>query len=234
MRKRPSLVNYLDVIRPPAIAVMLDDGGPTQYSEGYVYMNAAGLKGTLYAITDKVDDGSHVTTANLTTMYAAGWDIANHTTDHTDLTTLSQANIETRLTGARDWLNTNGFTRASRHVGYPFGSSNATVIDAMQAVNMLTGRGINEAMDVLPLSITKRYAIDSYALDSGKTLVQAKALIDTAISSNKLMCVYIHNINASPGANDWSTSNFEGFVDYIVSTGIRAITISELYNAYAS
>lgn len=232
MKRGTSLMRNVRQVRGPAVMITFDDGGATQYSEGYVYMNSAGLKGTLYAVTDLVDDTGYVTTANLTTMYNAGWDIGNHTSDHTDLTSLSQGDAQTKLTTARDWLNNAGFTRASRHVGYPFGAQNATVLAAMDAVDMLTGRTITEALGVVPTH--SPYTLNGYILDKTKSLAQAEALVDSAVSGNKLLTVYIHNINGSPGDNDLSIVTFQGFIDYIVSNGVPAITVSELYNGIYS
>lgn len=230
--KRLTLTRTLPILRPPAICITFDDGGSTQYSEGYAYMSAAGLRGTLYVPKDLIDTTGFVTTANLTTMYNAGWDIGNHGTDGTVFTTLGQAAIETRLTTVRDWLNGLGFTRASRHVAYPGGGTNSTVEAAMDATDMLTGRTTVEAMEVVRYH--GQYDISAYIIDKTKTLAQATALIDTAISDKKILIVYIHNINSSPGTDDVSTATFEGFIDYVVSSGIRAITISEYYDRLTS
>jgi peptidoglycan/xylan/chitin deacetylase (PgdA/CDA1 family) len=223
----------LNVVRAPAILITFDDGYTSHYTQAFSYMNARNLKGTLYINTDTIDTAGFMTTAQLTTINAAGWDIANHTSDHTDLTTLSQANAEIKLTTAQTWLDANGFSRASKHVCYPSGGVNATVLAAMDNLNMLTGRGIVEAKEMItPSSI---YLLNSYQLATTKSLAQCTALVDTAISENRLLSIYMHDIaTPAPHTFDWTIADFQAFINYVVSSGIRAITINELYTGTLS
>lgn len=211
----------------PAVMLTFDDGGITQYSEVFSYMNARGMKGTLYAVSSFVDTSGMVTTAQLLEMDAAGWDIGNHTTDHTDLTTLTQAQVEAKISGCTAWLESKGLTRASKHVGYPYGNQNATVLAAMANIGMTTGRTVENALATLPPSNV--YTIPAYNFDTGRTLDQAKAIVDSAVSQNKVACAYLHNIMASPDTWSWAISNFRGLIDYIQSLGLPTITINEYY-----
>lgn len=217
------------IVRNPAIAITFDDGNVTEYTEGFAYMNARNIKGTLYAITDLVDTPNFVTTNQLSEMYAAGWDIGNHTKDHADLATLSLAEVQANLSTARDWLDTHGFTRSSRYVCYPFGSYNSTVLAAMDSLNMLTGRTILEQYDSISLDMP--YEIKGIQLNAAKTLATLKSYVDTALSQNRLLVAYIHAINSSPVSYDISIANFQAFIDYVVSTGIQTLTIDQIYRS---
>jgi hypothetical protein len=66
----------------PQIVVQFDDNWAEQYSEAFSYMGGKGLKGTVFAIQNRVGTAGYTTLAQLQEMYAAGWDIGNHTLDH--------------------------------------------------------------------------------------------------------------------------------------------------------
>jgi hypothetical protein len=67
---------------PPKLVISFDDNWLTEYTEGYVYMSKLGLPGTIYAIRDTVGQDGYMSLKQLKEVYAAGWDIGNHTTDH--------------------------------------------------------------------------------------------------------------------------------------------------------
>jgi len=123
----PGVKFWLDIIarNPKArtkIAFTFDDINDSDYY-AYQYLATKGFKGASFVISSYVDrlDIFKLTLAQMTEMYAAGWDFGNHTTDHSDLTLLDLAAQTAKISGCSAWLNTNGFTRASDCVAYPFG-----------------------------------------------------------------------------------------------------------------
>jgi peptidoglycan/xylan/chitin deacetylase (PgdA/CDA1 family) len=66
--------------------ITFDDGRSSMYSDGYPILNTAGMAATCYITSGNVDTtGSYVTSSNLQTLYSAGWDIGNHTSNHIQL-----------------------------------------------------------------------------------------------------------------------------------------------------
>lgn len=66
----------------PRIVLSFDDSYASQYTEAFSYMQSKSMAGTMYTVKNLVGTANHVTLSQLQTMYAAGWDVANHTTDH--------------------------------------------------------------------------------------------------------------------------------------------------------
>jgi peptidoglycan/xylan/chitin deacetylase (PgdA/CDA1 family) len=66
----------------PKIVISFDDGNDSVFSDAYPAMLAAGVPGTCYINSNVVGNAGKMTVANLNTLYAQGWDIANHTADH--------------------------------------------------------------------------------------------------------------------------------------------------------
>jgi peptidoglycan/xylan/chitin deacetylase (PgdA/CDA1 family) len=216
----------LDRISDPAVLVTFDDGGASIYNTAFNYMRQKRIVGTAYLIT------GGATLSNYDAMYAEGFDLGNHTVDHVDLTTLTQEQIQTQLSGAKTALDAAGFTRASSHVAYPYGTSNATVRAAMTAESMLSGRNVTTAA-FMPFvnPLNSYYSTPCLNVGTpGITLATAKGYIDTAKARGDTIIILFHTLVATdPAADQWLISDFYALMDYIVTSNVRTLTISEWY-----
>jgi peptidoglycan/xylan/chitin deacetylase (PgdA/CDA1 family) len=66
----------------PKIIVTFDDNWLTQFTEAFPYMLRKGVPGTIYAIQESIGLDRYMSLPQLQEVYAAGWDVGNHTTDH--------------------------------------------------------------------------------------------------------------------------------------------------------
>ena len=221
---------FFSSLRRPALVITFDDWSPTVYTIAYDYMNARHAKGTFYVTTDQVDGVNRISLAQLTEMNNAGWDIANHTDDHTDLTTVAQVVAQAHLADAKTALDGWGFTRASNHVAYPGGAYNDTVVAAMVAENMLTGRTVvNDRYPVLPFDQPYRIELGQ-SFGNTLTLAAAKTWLDGVVSRDEIGIALFHSLVVAPAnLSEWGIDDFKAFIDYAVSLNIPIITISELY-----
>ena len=208
------------------IVIAFDDNRASHYDVAFAYMQPLGLIGTHYVITDTAE--ALLDLDEMQEMYSAGWDLANHTSDHTDLTTLSQAQAQVKISDAINWLNVHGWTRASHHLGYPYGSFNATVQAALAAEGMLTGRAyISKLVPALP---TDEYVINGWGFESTTTtLAQAKTALDNAIARGEILCCVFHSLVESPEDENWSIDDFQDFIDYVIAQNVKSYTINQLY-----
>lgn len=215
-----------------AVLIAFDDARPSVYSEAFAYMNARGVRGTVYVPSSLADTDGFCTWDQLEEMYAAGWDLGNHTSDHTNLTTLTQAEAETRLADCKTALDGRGFTRASAHVAYPNGGVNATVLAAMTAQNMLTGREDSEGAMFLPWG--EYHLLPTRMVANTTTLAVAQGWVTTAITRGEVVIITFHSLVASPSAaTEWYIDRFRSLIDTVVSKSklgtAYPITISELH-----
>ncbi len=93
------------------------------YTTAFPIMQQYGIVGTIYLNENLVGTAGRLTLAELHTLHDAGWIIANHTPDHTDLITgsttgitpnpdgsiLTVDQIKTIVKAGMDWLTANGF-----------------------------------------------------------------------------------------------------------------------------
>ncbi|HET7484106.1 MAG TPA: polysaccharide deacetylase family protein [Solirubrobacterales bacterium] len=110
------------------VVISFDDGYRPQFTYALPELRRHGWPGLL----NLKAEGSDLYTSNVEAMIAAGWELAAHTINHQDLTTLGAAELEEEVAGSRKLL------RREYHVPvanfcYPAGQFDETVIAAVQA-----------------------------------------------------------------------------------------------------
>lgn len=210
-----------------AILLYFDDGGVSAYTEAFTYMESKGLHKATVAVFGSVGLPGYVSWEQAIEMYNAGWDIANHA-DHTDLTLKTQEQCETALTERKNAIDAQGLTRGSRHVSYPLGAYNDTVLAAMTASGMLTGRD-DIGMSFDPDSPPNLYILPAPPISGSFSVNTAKSWIDDAVRSGNALILQLHGLAEIPVSPQWSISDFQELIDWIADQGIQLSTISELY-----
>ena len=109
------------------IVLSFDDGYLGQYLDAMPILRKKGWAGQL----NLKAEGSDLSTTEVKKMIKAGWEIASHTIDHPDLTTLDAASLEEEVAGSKKQM--------EKELGvdivnfcYPAGQYNDTVIAAVE------------------------------------------------------------------------------------------------------
>ena len=117
------------------VFVRIDDGLESVYTYMYPKLSALGIKATLGIITSKIGTAGYMTWDQVDTLYAAGWDVVNHTHNHNQntLTSASVADCLTEIRTAKNILATRGYTRAGMNDLFinPFGESGTNYNQAL-------------------------------------------------------------------------------------------------------
>jgi peptidoglycan/xylan/chitin deacetylase (PgdA/CDA1 family) len=120
---------YHDGTLPDKPAVIsFDDGYRPQFTYALPELREHGWPGVL----NLKAEGSDLYTSNVEAMIDAGWELASHTINHSDLTTLEPEQLAEEVMGSREML------RRAYHVPvknfcYPAGQFDSTVIAAVEA-----------------------------------------------------------------------------------------------------
>lgn len=181
-------VNVKTVVVPAPVAIKstegtviftFDDGWRDNYTKAWPILNAAGFKGTIYLNSSIIewptlDDGTiHdkiMKTDDMDKLYAYGWDLSNHTTNHKDFERYPDnsailypiqkqyssplpyvqfasrtdrdalAIMEAAYKDNQQWLMTNGWSRGAAHAAYPSGLWSEPLIQMLKSIGVLTGR----------------------------------------------------------------------------------------------
>jgi peptidoglycan/xylan/chitin deacetylase (PgdA/CDA1 family) len=110
------------------VVISFDDGYRPQYTFALPLLRRHGWPGLL----NLKAKGSDLYTSNVKAMLRAGWELAAHTINHLDLTTLDAAQLRHEVAGSRSILR-HEYGVAVDNFCYPAGRFDPTVIAAVQA-----------------------------------------------------------------------------------------------------
>ncbi|MFA6573714.1 MAG: polysaccharide deacetylase family protein [Patescibacteria group bacterium] len=219
------------------LIMTFDDNTSTQIDTAFPILTAKGAKATFYCASDWVTGiGGRMSWANLITLHNAGMDIQCHSTDNTDLSTLTEAEIITRLQTVNAAFVANGLP-TPRHISYPGGGYNATVRDALINSGLrVTGRdtGSPPTLDQ-QYRRSDKYTFEAQTLDEidDAAIVTLKALMDTVVTNKSAIIIYTHGVTIDGVGYNVSTAHFEEILDYAIAAGLKVTTMSELYSLMA-
>jgi len=113
---------------PRPVVLSFDDGYRPQFTYALPELRKHGWAGVL----NLKAEGSDLYESNVRAMIAAGWELASHTIDHSDLTTLDAAALKEELAGSRQILRRE-YGVPVKNFCYPAGQFDATVIAGVEA-----------------------------------------------------------------------------------------------------
>jgi peptidoglycan/xylan/chitin deacetylase (PgdA/CDA1 family) len=115
------------------VVVSFDDGYRPQFTYALPELRRHGWPGVL----NLKAEGSDLYESNVRAMIDAGWELAAHTIDHSDLTTLDAAALKRETAGARQILRRD-YGVPVRDFCYPAGRFDPAVIAAVEAAGYVT------------------------------------------------------------------------------------------------
>jgi peptidoglycan/xylan/chitin deacetylase (PgdA/CDA1 family) len=115
------------------VVISFDDGYRPQFTYALPELRKHGWPGVL----NLKAEGSDLYESNVRAMIAAGWELAAHTIDHSDLTTLGAAELKRETAGARAILRRE-YGVPVKDFCFPAGQFDATVIAAVEAAGYVT------------------------------------------------------------------------------------------------
>ncbi|MFT8351793.1 polysaccharide deacetylase family protein [Clostridium saccharoperbutylacetonicum] len=166
-----SLNQYYNILNgtssPPTKPVLLtfDDSTSDFYTNVYTVLKQYGFKATQFAVSDWINTGGHLTSAQLQILSANGIDVENHTTNHQSLTSdwntqysaINNANVKIKSI-------TNN---ASSSVAYPYGSYNSTTTSILQNLGYKGGFTVSGG---LSSSDNNKYKLPRIVIANGDSI----------------------------------------------------------------
>jgi peptidoglycan/xylan/chitin deacetylase (PgdA/CDA1 family) len=212
----------------PIILFNFDDSDISIVTGAYPILSAAGYKATVYVNTNAVGTAGHLSTANLITLYNAGWDLGNHSMSHVGFDTLTYEEQLAELVGCTAQLNEWGFSRAASHFAYPLGVKGTDSETALRVAGIHTARYGSSSTYTYPISNRLNIPI-RIELTSSTTLQSVKDAIDAGTYRN-VFIILCHTVTEEAGEYGWSIADYTELVNYVATKGLTPMTISELYS----
>ena len=219
--------------KKPMIAVTFDDGTKTDLTVAYPYMTERGIKGTSYIVGSRIgerqgyldwDDVRELANSDM-------WEVGDHSYNHLRMSKATEAEIRADMIATNNAFINNGL-EIPKHFAYPFGDDSEmarNIISEYRDSQRITNYNITDVNDYDSFNIKSIKAITADTNDEEK-LQFVKDSIDYAINNNGLLVIYLHEITPNVGDYEYQTARvyFEQIIDYIVSTGIESVTMSEM------
>ncbi len=243
---------------PPQAKIMItfDDGWKSVYTKAYPILQSHGYPATAYVnrdltiwdANDGKDDFMDIT--ELKALYAAGWDISNHTTNHLDFIwengqivgnvgdqtdAVSLDRMYRVYKENQNWLLDTtqgpGIGDSAYHVAYPSGLYSDDLIRLLKNMGVMTGRAAEskEDMGITEYSVVYEddlFEIPVYYLESNDDLTDVK----NAIAAGGTIAIMLHKVQDTAGLDVTTTQIFTNLCTYIAANPTASvITMSQWY-----
>jgi peptidoglycan/xylan/chitin deacetylase (PgdA/CDA1 family) len=218
------------------ISITFDDGNQNQFDYAYPMLQARGMVGTFYVITDRIGLNGNMSYGELQTLQANGNEIGSHSVTHSHMIQMSSASIIQELSVSKQTLQSHGLT--VNNFAYPYGETNDTV-DSYVSQYYRSGRTYVNDFRFLPVPVPDYtnfpnfYQPYGYVSETGDNTVlsRLKSAVDN-IPFNGWTVFTFHNVVPDPSISPYaiSTTDFAAFLDYILSKDIPTVTINQALN----
>lgn len=213
----------------PKTVFTFDDGFKGVIDIAYPYMEARGIKGTVYVISNLVGTGNYMTLSDLTTLHNNGWIISNHTKTHQYLATLTKEQQRVEMQGCIDFLNNNGFSDGAQYIAFPYGSYNQNTLDLCPELGIKMARTTTNGINIAPMPNLLKLTNVPYETTISVANLKSN-YVDKGLYQGGVNIPMMHNILTTPvNSYDMSTANFQAMIDYHVLKKTDNITIDRLY-----
>lgn len=229
-----SLTSYAPVgFSAPMVSLTFDDGWSSIYTNGLPLLQKYGFVSTQYIISGKLNTTNYMTTAMVQAFKDAGSEIGSHTVTHPDLTTLTSANLKTELSTSKSALQTLFGTDTALDFASPYGSYNATVLNAIKQYyrsHRSTDVGFNSKDTFNPYNILVQN------VDSDTTPAEVAAWVAKAKADNTWLVLVFHEVTDSTNTDDYSVTpaDLDTELANIKASGIAVETVGQALAAIQS
>lgn len=208
------------------VSFTFDDSWTTQYTNALPILQTAGLKGTFYLTTQPIQEAwdDFMTPNQVKDIAQKGHEIAGHTVTHADLTTLSQANINTEIKNSKTYLQ-NLTGKTVNAFAYPYGALNATVKNLLSQAGYTSARGVD--YDALNTKTTDKLALKSMCIETSNPVSEIKAEIDKAKANKQWFILCIHEVKNGGDQYTMTPAKLQEIINYVKQVGIKVVTVQE-------
>jgi len=206
------------------VSFTFDDGRANQLTNAVPALDAAGMKGTFFIISDALTWGSsYLTAAQVKALADDGQEVGNHTKTHADLTTLSASGVRTEFTKSQAKLTAAAGGVAPRTCAYPHGSANSTV----ESVAAEFFRGCRSTDGGTNKPSTDRYRLRTFYVHTSTSAAQIRAAVDKAAADKVWLILCYHGVGKINSSDDVSADTFAAHVKAVKASGVKVRTASQ-------
>ncbi len=210
-----------------------DDAEVTQYTNAIPILAKYNFSATTYVPTNFIGymDGKLNLDQLKEMEYVYGWDVSSHTLAHFDLARIGfDSRIENEIVKSKQYLIDNGFSKGVEHFAYPFGTFDNDYTMELVKKHYKSARAVRGNIETLPPADDYRLRVMYVFNNTNPDHVLNR--IDQAIENRDWVILVNHGIvdsNADHVHSTYLKSKFEKIVEGVYNSGIKVMTVSEVY-----
>ena len=199
-----------------AVSLTFDDGMASQQTLAIPALDARGMKGTFFVITDKVagDWGPWMNAA------VNGHEIGSHTLSHPYLTLLTPTQAQVELQSSQSIIDNAVTSQKAVTLAYPYGDYNSSV-QSIARNYYIAARGVNCGLNYDPIDF---YGINACSPDS---LDDVYLWTDAAQTQGAWMVFFAHSLDGT-GYGDWLIGDLTNYLDYLKTKNLWVGTFGSM------
>lgn len=219
------------LFKQPLITVTFDDGWETTYTKAMPLLQKYGIPTTQYILSGTENDPQYVSWTQIGNMQKAGHEIACHTVNHPDLTTLDDQDLNFQLSSCKHDLSKR--FGAIPNFASPYGAENDHTLSVIgkyftsqRNTNGDPTNGVSD-VDMNVAANFNRMDIVGVTIENNTTVAQLKALVDYAKAHNGWVVLTYHQADDGNSKFSVSDKDFETQFSYLSSTDVRIVTMQQ-------
>lgn len=217
--------------------IFWDDCYQSAYDKIYKYGQDRGIKSIWPVVSELIGYSTYLSEETLKKIYEDGNDVINHTSDHTNLTTLTESGMTTKIGDCYNFLDGLGLDRSKYFFAYPQNAYNESASNVLATLGYKMARAGKVDTQQIPIELDpwngKPYALNtSLELTSATTTTSVSQVMTEAINRGGICCIYAHKVEDTPDEDlAVSTTVAQYMYDYLNTNAddIATITFSDLY-----
>jgi peptidoglycan/xylan/chitin deacetylase (PgdA/CDA1 family) len=208
------------------VSLDFDDGWQSTFTNAIPILDAAGFKSTQYIITGYMQNApGYVTKNQVLQMYNTGHDIEAHTQTHPDLTTLTQAQMTTEISGSRQDLINIGITPIA--LAFPYGTYNSAVLQTVKNAGFTASRTALVQDGGYNYKNQDPYLLKTQDVESATTLADIRSWIDSASVNKTWLILVLHSVAGDGTQYDTSPAKLQSIVNYLKTSNVDVVTVKQ-------
>ncbi|HUS26042.1 MAG TPA: polysaccharide deacetylase family protein [Nevskiaceae bacterium] len=226
------------LFQEPLLSVTFDDGWESVFTVAYPLLQRYGIQTTQYALSGTLDDQKYMSIQQLRAMQATGHQIACHTVNHADLTTLDTKELNYQLKGCKDTFGK--LLGPMKDFASPYSSYDETSIAAIKKyfrshrnTDGDPTNGVGDP-DVNVPDNFDIYNLTAVTVRRDTTPASIQKLIDYARKHNAWLILTYHAIDESKSNYGLDTKQLEAQLREMSTGKIRIAPVDEVLDTYIS
>lgn len=228
----------IDVVQSPvegygAVSLSFDDGLLSAYTEALPILEEYGIRGTSYvypeAQVEKEKGGGYEDFMSWDQIKSLqddyGWEIGSHAYSHPHLTQIPKYQMRREIKVAYKQFKRRGINAAG--FASPYGEYNDNVLNYVSRYHSYHRNAFGGAFN--DLSTQNDYNLNAVEVAYDMTPDQVKTLIDEAVSDNKWLILYWHDlVPGDPTPFTYNIDDFREVVEYLAGQTTRVEPVRDI------